>query len=171
MMESDISSREAEVRTLRQEVDALSFQAAAREEEHKTEVHNLSAQLEDARSAVVSRFSSKDNNKNNIIQAIKTIFKIWRPDFFDKDTVFIVLFSLKGKLNEQLRIVLEENIVLQKRLIKLERQYLKSMMKSSPITRIKGVCKCQRETHMNEHRAVFLLNCHTLCLHILRGSD
>ncbi|XP_044063323.1 centrosomal protein of 72 kDa isoform X2 [Siniperca chuatsi] len=94
MMENDISSREAEVRTLRQEADALNFQAAAREEEHKTEVHNLSAQLEEARSAV-------------------------------------------GKLNEQLRIVLEENVALQKQLIKLERQYLKSVMKSSPITQIK----------------------------------
>lgn len=56
MMENDISSREAEVRTLRREADALSFQAAAREEEHRTEVRNLSAQLEAARSAVVSGF-------------------------------------------------------------------------------------------------------------------
>ncbi|XP_070821867.1 centrosomal protein of 72 kDa [Chaetodon trifascialis] len=94
MMEKDISSWEAEVRTLRREADALSFQAAVREEGHKTEVCNLSAQLEEARSAV-------------------------------------------GKLNEQLRIVLEENVALQKQLIKLERQYLKSMMKSSPITQIK----------------------------------
>ncbi|TKS81983.1 Centrosomal protein of 72 kDa [Collichthys lucidus] len=94
MMENDISSREAEVRTLRREADALSFQAAVREEEHKTEVHNLSAQLEESRSAC-------------------------------------------GKLNEQLRIVLEENVALQKQLIKLERQYLKSMMKSSPISQIK----------------------------------
>ncbi|KAM7383568.1 hypothetical protein PAMP_003208 [Pampus punctatissimus] len=94
MMENDISSREAEVRTLRREVVALSFQAAAREEEHKTEVRNLSAQMEEARSA-------------------------------------------GGKLNEQLKIVLEENVTLQKQLIKLERQYLKSMMKSSPITQIK----------------------------------
>ncbi|TMS11049.1 Centrosomal protein of 72 kDa [Larimichthys crocea] len=94
MMENDISSREAEVRTLRREADALSFQAAVREEEHKTEVRNLSAQLEESRSAC-------------------------------------------GKLNEQLRIVLEENVALQKQLIKLERQYLKSMMKSSPISQIK----------------------------------
>ncbi|KAF3839829.1 hypothetical protein F7725_018546 [Dissostichus mawsoni] len=94
MMENDISSREAEVRTLRREADALSFQAAAREEEHKTEVRNLSDQLEESRSAV-------------------------------------------AKLNEQLRIVLEENVGLQKQLIKLERQYLKSMMKSSPISQIK----------------------------------
>ncbi|XP_030605517.1 centrosomal protein of 72 kDa [Archocentrus centrarchus] len=94
MMESDISSREVEVKTLRRETDALRFQAAAQEEEHKTEVHNLSAQLEEARRAV-------------------------------------------GKLNEQLRIVLEENVALQKQLIKLERQYLKSMMKSSPITQIR----------------------------------
>eukprot|EP00064_Thunnus_orientalis_P008123 superscaffoldBa00000949_g8146 len=94
MMESDISSREAEVRTLRREAGALGFQAAAREEEHKIEVCNLSAQLEQTRSAV-------------------------------------------GKLNEQLRIVLEENVALQKQLIKLERQCLKSMMKSSPVTQIK----------------------------------
>ncbi|KAM7420678.1 hypothetical protein PAMA_015075 [Pampus argenteus] len=94
MMENDISCREAEVRTLRREVDALSFQAAAREEEHKTELRNISAQMEEARSA-------------------------------------------GGKLNEQLKIVLEENVTLQKQLIKLERQYLKSMMKSSPITQIK----------------------------------
>ncbi|KAM9353330.1 centrosomal protein of 72 kDa [Symphorus nematophorus] len=94
MMENDISSREAEVRTLRREADALNFQATAREEEHRAEVRNLSVQLEEARSSV-------------------------------------------GKLNEQLRIVLEENVALQKQLIKLERQYLKSMMKSSPITQIK----------------------------------
>ncbi|XP_018544633.1 centrosomal protein of 72 kDa [Lates calcarifer] len=94
MMENDISSREAEVRTLRRETDALRFQAAAREEEHKTEVRNLSAQLEETHCAI-------------------------------------------GKLNEQLRIVLEENVALQKQLIKLERQYLRSMMKSSPITQIK----------------------------------
>ncbi|CAK6960577.1 centrosomal protein of 72 kDa [Scomber scombrus] len=94
MMETDISIREAEVKTLRQEAGALSFRAAAQEEEHKTEVSNLSTQLDEARSAV-------------------------------------------GKLNEQLRIVLGENVALQKQLIKLERQYLKSMMKSSPITQIK----------------------------------
>ncbi|KAM4580780.1 centrosomal protein of 72 kDa [Odontesthes bonariensis] len=94
MMESDISSREAEVRTLRQDVDALNLQAIAREEEHKVETQNLSAQLEEARKAL-------------------------------------------GKLNEQLRIVLEENVALQKQLIKLERQYLKSMMKSSPISQIR----------------------------------
>ncbi|XP_029928001.1 centrosomal protein of 72 kDa isoform X3 [Myripristis murdjan] len=42
-----------------------------------------------------------------------------------------------GKLNEQLRIVLEENVTLQKQLIKLEQQYLKSMMKTSPMAQIK----------------------------------
>ncbi|XP_038125355.1 centrosomal protein of 72 kDa isoform X1 [Cyprinodon tularosa] len=94
MMESDISSREAEVRTLRQDVSSLRSQALAREDEHKTEVTNLSAQLEEARREA-------------------------------------------GKLNEQLRIVLEENVALQKQLIKLERQYLKSMMKSSPVTQIR----------------------------------
>nr|XP_020468471.1 centrosomal protein of 72 kDa isoform X1 [Monopterus albus] len=46
MMESDISKREAEVRTLRRETDALNLRAAAQQEEHKAEVHNLSAQLE-----------------------------------------------------------------------------------------------------------------------------
>lgn len=61
MMESDISSREAEVRTLRREAGALGFQAAAREEEHKIEVCNLSAQLEQTRSAVVSGFYSCNN--------------------------------------------------------------------------------------------------------------
>ncbi|XP_061572692.1 centrosomal protein of 72 kDa isoform X1 [Cololabis saira] len=104
MMESDISSREAEVRTLRQDVDALSFQTAAREEEHKTEVRNLSAQLEEARRDM-------------------------------------------GKLNEQLRIVLEENVALQKQLIKLERQYLRSVMKSSPITQIR-----EAQTEVDELR-------------------
>lgn len=54
MMEKDISSREAKVRTLKQEVGALNFQAAAQQEEHKTEMCTLSAQLEEARSAVVS---------------------------------------------------------------------------------------------------------------------
>lgn len=52
-MEEDISSREMEVRILRQEVAALSFQAAARDEEYRTEVHNLSAQLEKAGSEAV----------------------------------------------------------------------------------------------------------------------
>ncbi|XP_023820471.1 centrosomal protein of 72 kDa isoform X3 [Oryzias latipes] len=94
MMESDISSREAEVRTLRQDVDTLRIQAVAREEEHKTEVRKLSAQLEETR-------------------------------------------RTEGKLNEQLRIVLEENVTLQKQLIKLERQYLKSMIRSSPMTQIR----------------------------------
>lgn len=54
MMESHISSREAEVRTLRQDVEALSFQVAAREEEHKNQVRNLSAQLEEAQREAVS---------------------------------------------------------------------------------------------------------------------
>ncbi|XP_024122837.1 centrosomal protein of 72 kDa isoform X3 [Oryzias melastigma] len=44
---------------------------------------------------------------------------------------------IEGKLNEQLRIVLEENVTLQKQLIKLERQYLKSMIRSSPMTQIR----------------------------------
>ncbi|XP_039887035.1 centrosomal protein of 72 kDa isoform X4 [Simochromis diagramma] len=118
MMESDISSRETEVRTLRREADALRFQAAAREAEHKTEVHNLSAQLEEARRAV-------------------------------------------GKLNEQLRVVLEENVALQKQLIKLERQYLKSMMKSSHVSQIRGGCTCHCD--ISEH-AAFPTKCPSLCL-------
>ncbi len=59
MMESDITSQEAEVRTLRREADVLSFQAAAREEEHKIEVRNLSAQLDEACTAVVSDFNTR----------------------------------------------------------------------------------------------------------------
>ncbi|KAM4600686.1 centrosomal protein of 72 kDa [Polymixia lowei] len=94
MMENDVSAREAEVRTLRGEVDALNYQADIREEEHKIEAHAMFSQLEEAHSAV-------------------------------------------RKLNEQLRIVLEENVALQKQLIKLEQQYLRSMMKSSPVTQIK----------------------------------
>uniref|UniRef100_A0A3Q4MUP7 Centrosomal protein 72 n=1 Tax=Neolamprologus brichardi TaxID=32507 RepID=A0A3Q4MUP7_NEOBR len=117
MMESDISSRETEVRTLRREADALRFQAAAREEEHKTEVHNLSAQLEEARRA--------------------------------------------GKLNEQLRVVLEENVALQKQLIKLERQYLKSMMKSSHVSQIRGGCTCHCDI---SERAAFPTKCPSLSL-------
>lgn len=72
MMESDISSRETEVRTLQREADALRFQAAAREEEHKTEVHNLSAQLEEARRAVVSwstaqtQYQALENHKSKL---------------------------------------------------------------------------------------------------------
>lgn len=42
MMEVDISGWEAEVRTLRREADALSFHAAAREEEHLTVTSLLS---------------------------------------------------------------------------------------------------------------------------------
>lgn len=61
MMETDISIREAEVKTLRREAGALSFQVAAREDEHKTEVRNISAQLDEARSAVVSGFFNGNN--------------------------------------------------------------------------------------------------------------
>lgn len=56
MMENDISSRETEVKTLRREADALNFQAAVWEEQHKAEVCNLAAELEKACSAVVSGF-------------------------------------------------------------------------------------------------------------------
>ncbi|XP_034408830.1 centrosomal protein of 72 kDa isoform X1 [Cyclopterus lumpus] len=102
MMEDDISCREAEVRTLRQ--DALNFQEAAREEEHKSEVRNLSAQLDTACSGV-------------------------------------------GKLKEKLRIVLDENVALHKRLIELEGHYLKSRIKGSPITQIK-----ETQTEVDELR-------------------
>lgn len=61
MMESDISSREAEVRTLRQDVDALTVQAVAREEEHGHEVRKLSAQLEEARRIEVSSLNMDTN--------------------------------------------------------------------------------------------------------------
>uniref|UniRef100_A0A8C7XB05 Centrosomal protein 72 n=1 Tax=Oryzias sinensis TaxID=183150 RepID=A0A8C7XB05_9TELE len=116
MMESDISSREAEVRTLRQDVDTLRIQAVAREEEHETEVRKLSAQLEETRRA-------------------------------------------EGKLNEQLRIVLEENVTLQKQLIKLERQYLKSMIRSSPMTQIRGGWK---QRCFCTARSFFCLCCRSL---------
>lgn len=134
MMENDISSREAEVRTLRREADALSFQAASREDEHKSEVRNLSDQLEEARSAVVSGFNTR-----------RQCWALGGLDSFDELTVIISFSQTQAKLNEQLRIVLEENVGLQKQLIKLERQYLKSMMKSSPISQIKGGCVRQLE--------------------------
>lgn len=54
MMEEDISSRESKVRTLRWEAAVLSLQVAVQEEEHKTKVLNLSAQLVEARSAILS---------------------------------------------------------------------------------------------------------------------
>lgn len=93
LMESSISSRENEIKTLRQQVEALNSKAAEKEEQHKTGVQKLSSQLEEAQASV-------------------------------------------SKLNEHLRIVLEENVSLQKQLIKLEKQYLKSMMKSSPRSQI-----------------------------------
>lgn len=70
MMENDICSREAEVRTLRRETDELKLHAAAREDEHKEEVGNLSAQLEEARCAVVSG----NCNSNNL--PCKTLFTL-----------------------------------------------------------------------------------------------
>lgn len=54
MMEQDISSREAEVRTLRGDVDELKEQAEIREQVHETEIRSLSAQLEEAHGSVVS---------------------------------------------------------------------------------------------------------------------
>ncbi|CAL8247124.1 unnamed protein product [Lota lota] len=86
-----------------------------------------------------------------------------------------------GKLNQQLRVVLEENVGLQKQLIKLEQQYLKSLMKVSPIDQIKEAQteveelrreieglreKVQEAEHMNEltnmlqesHRSLMVTN-------------
>ncbi|XP_041707976.1 centrosomal protein of 72 kDa isoform X2 [Coregonus clupeaformis] len=50
-------------------------------------------------------------------------------------------------VNEQLRILLDDNISLQKQMIKLEQQYLNSMMKSSPNTEI-----CERQAEVDELR-------------------
>ncbi|XP_037310939.2 centrosomal protein of 72 kDa isoform X2 [Pungitius pungitius] len=127
MMESDISSREAEVRTLRGETDALSVRAAAREEEHKSEVRSLSGQLEKACGGVVSGIGRRKECGSSDGLGV-----------FGRAHCIYCIFSSQGKLNEQLKIVLEENVALQKQLIKLERQYLKSMMRSSPITQIKA---------------------------------
>lgn len=72
------------------------------------------------------------------------------------------MFTLtQGKLNEQLRVVLEENVALQKQLIKLEHQYLKSMMKSSHVSQIRGGCTCHCD--ISEH-AAFPTKCPSLCL-------
>lgn len=57
-------------------------------------------------------------------------------------------------------------MALQKQLIKLERQYLKSMMKSSPISQIKG--GCMPETLIS---TFLLFSLQTLILCLLRGSD
>lgn len=65
---------------------------------------------------------------------------------FDELTVFIVFTLTQGRLNEQLRIVSEENVSLQKQL-KLERLCLQSMMRSLPVTQIKGGCKCLWDTY------------------------
>lgn len=54
IMEKDISTWESEVETLRGKVDTLNFQASAQTEEHQMEVRSLSAQLQEARSEVVS---------------------------------------------------------------------------------------------------------------------
>ncbi|KAK7886404.1 hypothetical protein WMY93_026025 [Mugilogobius chulae] len=93
LMESSISSREAEIKNLRQQIDSLNSKATAKEEQHKTEIQTVSSQLDEAHATI-------------------------------------------GKLNEQLRIVLEENVSLQRQLIKLEKQYLKSMIKGSPRSQI-----------------------------------
>ncbi|KAM6967487.1 centrosomal protein of 72 kDa [Aplochiton taeniatus] len=55
--------------------------------------------------------------------------------------------SAVDKVNEQLRIVLAENVSLQKQLIKLEQQYLNAMMKSPSITDIK-----KKQTEVDELR-------------------
>lgn len=54
VMEKDVSGRESEVKTLRGKVDALNFRASLQAEEQRTEVHNLSAQLQEACSQVGS---------------------------------------------------------------------------------------------------------------------
>lgn len=54
MMEKDISTREREVETLRETVATLHFRACVQREERRVEVGNLSAQLQEARSEVVS---------------------------------------------------------------------------------------------------------------------
>lgn len=87
MMESDISSREAEVRTLRGETDALSAQAAAREEEHKSEVRGLSAQLEKACSGAVSGIGARAGCGSSVGVALV---------FLEERTVFIVFSLLRA---------------------------------------------------------------------------
>eukprot|EP00063_Salmo_salar_P029345 XP_014004180.1 PREDICTED: centrosomal protein of 72 kDa-like [Salmo salar] len=104
MMEQDISSGEAEVRTLRGNVEELKEQAEIRDQDHRTETHRLTTQLEEAHISVDS-------------------------------------------LNEQLRILLEDNVSLQKQMIRLEKQYLNSMMKSSPNTEI-----CEKQAEVDELR-------------------
>jgi len=78
--------------------------------------------------------SARENNAD-----LQVALMVW------KRSLYLLSFLTQGKDNEKLRIVLEENVALQKRLIKLEGHYLKSRMKSSPITQIKGECECQWE--------------------------
>lgn len=56
MMDKDVSTRESEVKTLRGKVDTLNVRASKETDEHQEEVRNLSAQLQDACSEVVSGF-------------------------------------------------------------------------------------------------------------------
>lgn len=65
IMEKDISTQESEVKTLRGKVDTLNFRASTQTEEHRVEVCNLSAQLQEARSEVVSGFG---NSKAHLYQ-------------------------------------------------------------------------------------------------------
>lgn len=58
LMEKDISTQESEVKTLRGKVDTLNFRASVQTEEHRMEVRNLSAQLQEAHSEVVSGSSN-----------------------------------------------------------------------------------------------------------------
>lgn len=69
MMEGDISGREAEVRTLRREADALSFQAAARKEEQKQK--SVTSLLSWRHSTVVSGLCTKE--KSGVL-LMKTVF-------------------------------------------------------------------------------------------------
>ncbi|KAJ8004834.1 hypothetical protein DPEC_G00140420 [Dallia pectoralis] len=93
VMDQDLSSREAEVRTLRRSVKELKEQAEMGHQDHHTETQRLTAQLEEAHGAV-------------------------------------------DDLNENLRTLLEENVHLQKQLIKLEQEHLNSMARTSLNTEI-----------------------------------
>lgn len=109
MMEGDISGRQAEVRTLRREADALSFQAAAREEEHNGNLW--------------PHCSAGDGSQHSC-EWILHQRKIWS---FTQFLWTVTLILTLGRLNEQLRIILQENVSLKKQLIRLEQQCLESV--------------------------------------------
>lgn len=62
MMEKEVSTRESEVETLRGKVDTLNVRASKQTDEQETEVPNLSDQLQDARSEVVSDFCDQKSH-------------------------------------------------------------------------------------------------------------